>query len=381
MRLAMVTNFPDREGVVTGGVEGVAACLVDGLRCYAGLEIHVVSPTFEGRARKENRGEVTVHWLPMPKGPPFLTYWTVFRKRMHDLLREIAPDVTHFQGVAGWTIGYGGPYVLTLHGISEKGARYSGALSGILKGAVFAAVEGAGRSRSDNLIVISPYLQTALAGQLRGRQWQIENPVEPAFFDVCREPEASNILYVGRLSRLKNVEGVLESFAKVAARHPWARLVIAGKEENAGYLAALKRYAAEIGIAGLVTFPGNLDRPSLLRELSRAACLLLLSRQETAPMVVAEAMAAGVPVIASRICGVPYLLKEGETGFLVDPDDVDAVAARLEPLLLDPELNRAFGARARAVAAERFHRDQVARRTYEVYSYLHRQGRRGQRVG
>ena len=367
MRLAMVTAFPEQDGVVTGGVEGAASCLVEGLRRFPGLQIHVVSPTSSGLPRKEVREGVTVHWLPMPGGPPFLMYWSRFRKRVHDCLREIAPDVTHFQGVAGWTLGYRHPYVLTVHGISEKGARYAGGWSGVVKGVVFSVVEGAGRGMSDNLIVISPYLQETLSRQLRGERWSIENPVAEDLFRVRRGGHAGNILYVGRLSRLKNVEGVLRSFAKLIARHPEARLTIAGRAESPAYLALLQRYVAENGLGHAVRFPGNLDRASLLQELARSACLVLLSRQETAPMVVEEAMAAGVPVVASRICGIPYLVEEGSPGFLVDPDDEEGVASRLGSLLVDAELNRSLGERSREVAEARFHSREVARRTLAVY--------------
>ena len=84
-------------------------------------------------------------------------------------------------------------------------------------------------------------------------------------------------------------------------------------------------------------------------------------------MVVEEAMAAGVPVVASRICGIPYLVEEGGTGFLVDPDDEDGVASLLGSLLVDAQLNKSLGERSRVIAQERFHSREVARRTLAVY--------------
>ena len=84
-------------------------------------------------------------------------------------------------------------------------------------------------------------------------------------------------------------------------------------------------------------------------------------------MGIAEAMAAGVPVVASDRCGMPYMVRHGETGFLVDPQDVEELAARLAVLLGDPGRRRRMGELARTLARDRFHPDVVARRTLDVY--------------
>jgi glycosyltransferase involved in cell wall biosynthesis len=95
--------------------------------------------------------------------------------------------------------------------------------------------------------------------------------------------------------------------------------------------------------------------------------LVLASQQETSPMVIAEAMASGVPVVATRVGGIPYLVDDGRTGFLVGVGDVDALTARLSELLGDDAKRRAFGEAARARAAERFKPAAVAARVRDVY--------------
>ena len=84
-------------------------------------------------------------------------------------------------------------------------------------------------------------------------------------------------------------------------------------------------------------------------------------------MGIEEAMAAGVPVVTSDRCGMPYMVRDGETGFLVDPGDPVEIADRLGELLASEDLRRRFGQRARQVARERYHPDAVAARTAEVY--------------
>lgn len=84
-------------------------------------------------------------------------------------------------------------------------------------------------------------------------------------------------------------------------------------------------------------------------------------------MGIEEAMAAGVPVVTSDRCGMPYMVRDGETGFLVDPRDPLEIADRLGELLAGDELRGRLGQRARQIALERYHPDAVAARTAEVY--------------
>ncbi len=91
-------------------------------------------------------------------------------------------------------------------------------------------------------------------------------------------------------------------------------------------------------------------------EISSARAVVLFSRQETAPTILAQAMAAGKPVVASRVGGgVPEMVRDGgETGFLVDPDDEVTLADRMVKLLADQELSLEMGRRAHDVAVQRY---------------------------
>jgi glycosyltransferase involved in cell wall biosynthesis len=101
--------------------------------------------------------------------------------------------------------------------------------------------------------------------------------------------------------------------------------------------------------------------------MSRAAVFTLVSLEENSPMAIEEAMAAGVPVVTSNRCGMPYMVRNGESGFLVDPNNPDDIARRLGKLLKDDELRRSMGAKGREIALDRFHPSKVAARTREVY--------------
>ena len=93
----------------------------------------------------------------------------------------------------------------------------------------------------------------------------------------------------------------------------------------------------------------------------------LTSLEESSPMGAEEAMAASVPVVTSNQCGIPYMVCDEESGFLVDPNNPDDVTRRLGQLLKNGELRRSMGAKGREIALDRFCPSKVADRTLEVY--------------
>ena len=92
-------------------------------------------------------------------------------------------------------------------------------------------------------------------------------------------------------------------------------------------------------------------------------------------MGVAEAMAAGVPVVTSNRCGMPYMVRDGENGFLVDPNDPAGIAGRIGEILGDKTLRASMGKRSAEVALDLFHPAPVAMRTYAVYRQAFMKGK------
>lgn len=366
-KLAMVTPYPAKAGIITGGVEGVAYYLTHALREITSIELHILAPCGLREPGIEQRDGMTIHWLPVPRLPGFLSYWTIYRRTVHRCLSEINPDVTHFQGLAGWALGYDKPCVLTIHGITERDVLFTPHAFRYLRHKIVGWVERLGRKKSRDTIVINPYVLEELGGQIKGRRWPIENPIMSELFEIKRENGVPRILFAGHISSLKNVDGLIRSFAVVNKLIPQATLHLAGPWSYPEFHAQCVHEVSELGITHAVRFLGNLDRIALRAELSQASCLALVSHQENAPMVVAEAMAAGVPVVASRLCGLPYMVEEGQSGFLVNPADEDEIAARLIDVLGDEEKGKKMGERGREIALERFHAIAVAEKTLEVY--------------
>ena len=172
---------------------------------------------------------------------------------------------------------------------------------------------------------------------------------------ACRatglDPERRHLLFVGRLDdRVKRVGALVRAFAGLAARRPEVDLVIVGDGPDGPAL----RDLAVAAVGGRVRFLGWLDGPAALAQAYAAAdCLILPSWSEGFPTVVGEAMACGTPVLASRVGGVPELVTEGVTGWLVPAGDDTALASALTRVIERPAEVAALRPAARAAAEAR----------------------------
>ncbi len=171
--------------------------------------------------------------------------------------------------------------------------------------------------------------------------------IVPALYQASRGG-GGHVVFVGRLDPVKGVPLLLEAFAKIRARHPGARLTVAGDGRSKERLMARAR---DLGLE--VAFPGYLDEGQVAALLASADMLVLPSFAEGLPVVLMEALAAAVPVIATQIAGVPELVENGVSGLIVPPGDEEALAEAIDRLLADPALRARMGQAGRAkVCAE-----------------------------
>jgi glycosyltransferase involved in cell wall biosynthesis len=172
------------------------------------------------------------------------------------------------------------------------------------------------------------------------------------------EPAAGYLLVVGRLRIRKGVDVLLAAMPELLRRHPAARLLIAGDGEHR---ASLERAAAALGLGEAASFLGRVDGGRVRRLLRGAAALVVPSIYEGMPLVVLEAMEAAVPVVASRVSGIPEVVEDGLTGWLVPAEEPAALAVALAAALDDPGEARRRGAAGRQRLRQRFRPANAAR--------------------
>jgi len=160
--------------------------------------------------------------------------------------------------------------------------------------------------------------------------------------ELCLEAGTPTVVVIGRLVPDKGHEVALEAFAKIVEREPRAQLLVVG----AGKLRhQLREMASKMLPEGSWRFLGH--RSDVDAVLAAGTVVLVSSFREGMPHVVLEAMAAGTPIVATGVAGIPEMLRDGQDGLLVEPGDVDATAAAVLRLLDDRESADAMAASAR----------------------------------
>jgi glycosyltransferase involved in cell wall biosynthesis len=193
----------------------------------------------------------------------------------------------------------------------------------------------------------------------------IHNGVDAERFTRTRTPVAGRVLLVGRLSRAKRPDIALQVLRVVRERVPNAELhIVGGGPEEP----RVRRLVDELQLGDSVRLLGRRDDVGDL--LADAQCLLLSSDYEGCPIAVLEAMAAGVPVVATDVGGVPELVVDGETGLLADRRGVHALAEAVERILTEPAYATRLAEAARTRARERFSLEAMRTATYGVYERL-----------
>jgi N-acetyl-alpha-D-glucosaminyl L-malate synthase BshA len=223
--------------------------------------------------------------------------------------------------------------------------------------------------QSDGVTAVSNSLAEATRRQLGVRR---EIAVIPNFIDCSlyrrrpdqrlrqrfAEDEATKlVIHVSNFRPVKRIDAVMEVFARISQQIP-AQLLLVGDGPEQSTASRLSR---ELGIEGRTHLLGAQEL--VIPLLSAADVFLLPSAQESFGLAALEAMACGVPVVASNVGGLPEVIEDGESGFLHPPDDLDAMAASAVALLRDPALH----ARVRRAAVAHVRREFCANRVVPIY--------------
>lgn len=190
-------------------------------------------------------------------------------------------------------------------------------------------------------------------------------PVIPMRPELCNPP---TVVYAGRLVPEKGIDILLRAFAQVLLKVPQAKLLIAGDGAEQANLQAL---CSELGVAKSVKWLGYLPQPEMEQQFEGAWVQVVPSLwAEPFGNVTTEAMMRGTAVIAAAVGAQPEIVADGETGFLVPPGDVEALAQKLAQLLEDRLLSEQMGRAGRDRALREFSEDKRNDRFLEIYKRL-----------
>jgi len=343
--------------------------LLQGFEQLSGIEIHVVACAREPLASPEKIApNIFYHGCVVPKIGWMRTGYQGCIRAVRKKLREIRPDIVHGQGTerdCGISSVFSGfPNVLTIHGNMRQIARVNGARPFSFHW-LAARLEAFTLPRTDGVVCITRYTQAAVKS-LAPRTWVLPNAVDASFFDLrpAPDPAAPPVgLCVGTICLLKNQNAFIRSLDALAAEKKF-KIIFLGQLDQGDYGRAFLRLVAE---RPWCEHAGFADRARLKKHFESATFAALPTLEDNCPMVVLEAMAAGVPVLASNVGGVPDLIEPEVTGLLCDPQHPESFRQAVGRLLEETDFARALAARARAVAEQRFHPRAVAQKHVEIY--------------
>jgi glycosyltransferase involved in cell wall biosynthesis len=379
IRVAVVTDFPGDPDDPCGGVQAVSVHLVHGLSQLGGLELHVVTEEAGRTAPEEQKwGEVCIHRLPRTGKSTLSNAVGPGRRQMTEYLKVLAPDVVHSHDVYGLMVkGLSLPRVFTIHGQIYRDTKVSEGWFPGVRSLLWKRVELSGWSDQPHVVSISPYVREQLTGIVTGAIHNIDNPIGESCFQLKRCEKQGKIFSAGAICPRKNTLGLVQAFSRLTRMGVDAELRLSGGGDK-DYLERVRQLIRECKLEDRVTLLGRAPYAKIQEEMAAAAVFTLVSLEENSPMAIEEAMAAGIPVVTSDRCGMPYMVRDGESGFLVNPEDPEQIAERLGQILTDHELRRSMGVKGREIALDRFHPARVAARTRDVYLRAIHDFQRGQ---
>ncbi|PWU18103.1 MAG: hypothetical protein C5B50_09905 [Verrucomicrobia bacterium] len=344
--------------------------LLQGFAMLPEAEVHVITCTRQPvRAPDKVGPNLFFHSLQVPRIGWMRTFFQGCIRAVRRKLQEIQPAIAHGQGTEGHyslsAVFSGYPNVCTIHGIMRLITR-------VEKTPMFsynwlaARLETLALRRTDGVICLSRHTQRAIADATR-RTWVLPNAVDASFLEVdaaLNGAATPRVLCVGRVCPLKNQNALIASLDPLARKRNFQLqfLGIASRDEPYG-----AEFFRLIDERSWCAYGGQASHEELRGHLRNASLLVLASLEENCPMVVLEAMAAGVPVVAGRIGGVPDLIEEGSTGLFFDPQNKASIADAVERALADSAAAAKMAKLAKARALERFHPKVVAQRHLEIY--------------
>ena len=337
------TFAPDINGAARFA-ERLAAGLVQ-----RGEDVHVVAPNLVYR-RTPARTEViegepmTLHRLPSVRWAPhdwlrFVWPWRVkhYARRIMD---SVQPDVVHIQshivigrGLARIAHERGIPVIATNHVMAENILDHTTMPKWVDDLVLRWAWGDAKRTFALTRAITTP---TRRAADFLERTVAVENVIPVScgidraqYTPVIGPRDKNRIIFVGRLTAEKQVEVILEAITKLDPALDATFDIVGGGDQRK----QLENLTVQLGLADRVTFHGRTSDEELRALLSRASVFTIASIAELQSIATMEAMASALPIVAADAVALPHLVHDGENGYLFEPGDSDALAARLTDVL------------------------------------------------
>lgn len=343
--------------------------LLQGFEALPEIEVHVVSCLRQTvRSPEKLAKNIWYHSLIVPQNGWMRTFYQGCIRAVRRKLDEIRPDIVHGQGTekdnAMTAVFSGRPNVLTIHGNMRQVAKALGAKP-------FSFVWLAARlevftvRRTAGVVCLTRYTEQQVTDLAR-KTWLVPNAASKAFFEVQRTApgDMPTLLCVANFAPYKNQNQLIRELDPVAKEKKFRLVFAGGLSETAPYA---REFLDLIKTRPWCQFVGFKKGEALRTLLGNASFLVHPSLEDNCPMVILEAMAVGLPAVASKIGGIPDLIDEGVNGLLFDPAKPGEMREAVLKLLNEPALVENMGVAGKKRALKMYHPTVVARQHMELY--------------
>lgn len=388
MKIAFITfQYPP---FVQGGAGTYAYNLTKGL-ARLGHEVHVIAPRVAGYGKESVEEGLFVHRLSFLNKPFLraLSFWFSLRKDFPSLEQRAGEfDVVHDNGLSAFSLNSEAvscPRAVTIHHLARTTVKTLevSLLRRVrnLRGEIAFSplIEPLCMKRADRIIAVSQFTKQdimSVFGIPESKIAVIHHGVHPEDYVLPEEARVKlrstlgissqpMILFTGKLAPRKGVDVLLRALPQVL-REMEVKLVLAGSGNQQDY----QQLAEALGISDKLRFLGRVPDDTLRLLFSSCDLFVLPSRLEGLGIVILEAMAAGKPVVATNVGGIPELIESGQNGILVEANNEGKLAGAIVKVLSNKSLAQIIGENNMKKARERFSWEVAAQKTERVYNEL-----------
>jgi glycosyltransferase involved in cell wall biosynthesis len=366
MKILIGGPYAYKNQKISGGVEAVLNNLKHGINLYeSDINLKIVSGSDKVRSKIEIDNDITYIQHPKLKiGSVFLSSYPYrikkfLKKSNFDVLNDHSIDFSYYE------LKRLDKLILTLHGIPWEEKKYLSKYKQPFWHILYVKRLEKILKNLRYFVSINPYSKEVVEKKTSAMIYDISNPIPDEIFELKNQSQENRILFIGLISERKNLFTLVKSINIIRKRNKNFKLIVAGKIGEQAYFNRILEYVNRNNLNPFFEYLGKITEEQKLEEFSKMSYLILPSYQETAPIVISEAFATGKPVIASNLCGIPYMIDDGKNGLLINPSDEIDISDKIQYLMENPGVITSMGINGKTYALKN-HSLKVVAKKYRV---------------